>query len=80
MRTRVEVHTEPAPPAPAEPPVSEVEQAQTQSKLERRVEEAEKLGEVGRLMGLSPTQHLPQMAVQAGPSMLGGEKPVRRKP
>ena len=38
----------PGTPAPVDPPVPETEQAPTESELERRVEEAEKLGEMGR--------------------------------
>ena len=79
VQTRVEVHIEPAPPVLADPPVPEVEWSPTQSNLERRVEEAEKLGKVGRLSELSPTHQLAQMAGEAGPSMLGGEEPARRK-
>ena len=63
----------------ADPPVPEVEQAPTQSELERRVEEAEKLGEVGRLPELLPTQKLAQMAAEARPSTLDREEPARRK-
>ena len=67
------------PPMPEDPQVSEVEKAPTQSKLERRVVEAERLGEVERLPESSPTKQLAQMAAEAGPSMSGGEQPARRK-
>ena len=46
---------------------------------ERWVEEAKQLEDVGRLLSLLPTQQLAQMAVEAGPSDLGREEPVRRK-
>ena len=49
IKTRAEVHSEEEPPVLVDPPVPEVETATTQSELERRAEEAEKLGEVGRL-------------------------------
>ena len=55
VRTRVEVYSEQGPPAPADPPVLEVETPLTQSELERRVEETEELGEVGRSPESLPT-------------------------
>ena len=51
----------------------------TLSELEKRAEEAKRLGEVGRSPESSPTQQLAQMAAEAGPSMSGGEEPARRK-
>ena len=79
VRTKVVLHSEQEPPAPVDPPVAEVETPPTQNELEKRIEEAEKLGEVGRSLELLPTQQLAKMAVEAGPSMLGGEELVRRK-
>ena len=70
---------------PVGPPVPEREtlQAQselpTQSELEKRVEEAERLGEVGRSPGSLPTKQLSQMAAEARPSTLCGEESARRK-
>ena len=57
MMTWAQVHAEAQePPALADPPAPEVTpEVPTQSKLERFVEEAEKLGEVGRLLGSLPT-------------------------
>ena len=52
---------------------------QTMEEAERWVEEARQLEEVGQsLSSLSPTQHLAQMAAEAGPSVLG-EEPAKRK-
>ena len=51
VKTKAWVHAGLEPPMPVDPPVLEVEKALTQSELERRVAEAERLGEVGR----SPT-------------------------
>ena len=80
MKPQAQVHAEAQePPALVDIPVPELEQTPTQSKLERRVKEAEKLGEVGRLLELSPTQQLAQMAAEAGPSISGGEETARRK-
>ena len=45
----------------------------------RRVVEAEWLEEVGRSPQSLPTQQLAQMATEAGPSMLGGEEPARKR-
>ena len=66
-------------PAPAEPPVPDVEAPQTLVERDRRRAEAEKLEEVGRLPESSPTQQLAQMATEARPSLLGWEKLARRK-
>ena len=66
VRTRAEVYTE------QEPPVPEVEAPPTSSEMEKRVEEAEKLGEVGRSL-------VAQMVVEARPSMSGGEELAWRK-
>ena len=81
MKTQPQVHEEDQElPAPADPPAPEVApEVPTQSKLERRVQEAEKLGEVGRSLGWLQTQKLAQMAAETGPSMSGREEPVRRK-
>ena len=65
-----EVYTMPAPDEEA-PPMS--------GEIERRKVEAGKLEEVGRLLESSSSQQLAQMAVEAGPSTLGGEEPARRK-
>ena len=46
---------------------------------EKQVEEARRLEDVGRPLSSLPTQQLAQMAVEAGPSALGKEEPVRRK-
>ena len=43
------------------------------------VEEARRLEDVGRSPSSLPTQQLAQMAMEAGPSALGWEEPVRRK-
>ena len=66
-------------PSTSRPPAPEVEPGPTQSELERTVEEAEKLGEVGSLPESSPTWQLAQMAVEARPSMSGREELARRK-
>ena len=66
-------------PALAEPPVPTEEAPPTLGEVERRKIEARKLEEVGRLLELSPTQQLAQMATEAGPSMLGGKEPARKK-
>ena len=46
VRTRVDVHAELEPPALVDPPVPEVETPPTWSKMEKRIAEVEKLGEV----------------------------------
>ena len=79
VKTRARVHAELEPPVLVDPPVPEVEKAPTQSELERRVAEAERLGEVGRLPESSPTQQLAPMAAEARPYTSGGEEPARRK-
>ena len=81
VQTRVEMNGETQePPALVDPPVPGVEQeAPTQSELERGVKEAVMLGEVGMSPELSLTWKLAQMAVEARPSMSGGEEPARRK-
>ena len=56
--------------------MQEVETPPTQSELEKRTEEAEKLGEVVRPLESLPTQQLAQTAAKAGSSMLGGEEPA----
>ena len=55
VRTRAEVHSEQEPPALADSPVPEVETHPTQSELETRIEEAEKVAEVGRSPETLPT-------------------------
>ena len=80
VRIWAEVYVEPMdPPAPAEPPVPDVEAPPILGETERRRAEAGKLEEVGRLLESSPTKQLDHMAAGAGPSMLGGEEPARRK-
>ena len=44
-----------------------------------RIAEADQLEGVGRSPSSSPTQQLAHMAAEAGPSVLGREKPARRK-
>ena len=79
-KTQAQVHAEAQePPVLVDPPVPGYQEAPTQSELDRMVEETEKLGEVGRSLESSSTQQLAQMAVEARPSMLGGEEPARRK-
>ena len=75
VRTKVEQ----GPPVLGDPPVPEVGTPLTQSELERRIEEVEKLGEVGRFMESSLTQQLAQMAAEAGPSTLDREELAKRK-
>ena len=58
----------------ADPPVSEVETSPTQSELEKRIEEVETLGEVGRSPESLQTKQLTQMAAEARPSTSGGEE------
>ena len=56
-----------------------MEEAGQLEEIVKWVEEARWLEEVGRSLSSSPTQQLAQMAVEAGPSIMGGEEPVRRK-
>ena len=77
--TKAEEHTEQEPPVPVDPPVPEVETTPMHSELERRVEEAETLGEMGRLLETLWTWQLAQVTVEARPSMPGGEELARRK-
>ena len=59
VKTQAQVHTEAQElPVPVDPPMPEDQEAPTQSELERRIEEAEKLGEVGRSPELLPTWQL----------------------
>ena len=60
------------PPVLVDSPVPEGETPPSQSELEKTVEEAERLGEVGMLPESSPSQQLAQMVVEARLSMLGG--------
>ena len=55
VRTRVEVHSEQDPQHWQTAPVPEVVTPPTQSELDKRIEEVERLGEVGRLPESSPT-------------------------
>ena len=73
-------------PVPAEPPAptdpgqpTTAEAPPTMGEVERRRIEVRKLEEVGRLLELSPTQQLAQMATEAGLSTLAGEEPARKK-
>ena len=61
----------PPPPAKEAPPQAE--------DIMKWIVEAEQLEGVGRSPSSLLTQQLAQMAVEAGPSTLGGEEPVRRK-
>ena len=77
---RAEMHAQPQePPVLADPPVPEVETPPTQNELEKRIEEVEKLGEVGRSPESLPTQPLSQMTAEAMPSTLGREEVARKK-
>ena len=80
MRVHTEVHAmAQESPALAETPAHKEEAPQTLGEMEKRRAEAEKLEDIGRSLESSPTQQLAQMAVEAGPSMLGGEEPARKK-
>ena len=59
-------------PSTGGPPVSKVEKAPTQSKLERRVAEAEILGEVGRSLGSFANLTVGPDGCRGWPSTLGG--------
>ena len=77
-RERMEAPFSHAPPIPSQSlPRREVEKQMEEA--EKCVEEVRRLENVGRSPSSSPTQQLAQMAVEAGPSMLGQEEPVRRK-
>ena len=65
-------------PARKPSPMREEEKRQMEE-AEKWVEEARRLEDVRRSLSLLPTQQLAQMAVEAGPSMLGVEEPARRK-
>ena len=78
VKTRVELHCRLKPPVLADPPVPEVEPVPTQSEVERRVEEAEKLGEVGVTRVIANLTVGP-IAAEARPSMLSEEELARRK-
>ena len=81
VKTQAKVHAAPVEsPAPAEPPVPDVEAPPTPGEMERRRVDVEKLEEMGRSPESSPTQQLVQMAAEAGPSTSGREELVRRKP
>ena len=69
----------PRTPSTGGPPVPEMEAPPTPKEIEKRMAEAEKLEEVGRLLESSPTQQLAQMAVKAGPSSLGGKELAQSK-
>ena len=79
VKTRIQVHTELAPPALVGPPVPVQETPPSQEELNKRIEEEEWLEQVGRLPESLPTWQLTQMAAEAGPYMLGGEEPDHKK-
>ena len=62
-----------APPTPVKEAPSQVE------KIMRRIVQVGQLKGVGRSPSSLLTQQLAQIAVEAGPSTLGGEEPARRK-
>ena len=67
-------------PSPARKPLPTREEEKKQmEEAGKWVEEARRLEDVGRSPSLLPTQQLAQMAVEAGPSALDKEEPVRRK-
>ena len=61
------------------PPVPVQETPPSQEELNKRMEEAEWLEQVGRSQELLPTQQLAQMAAEAGLSMLDGDEPAQKK-
>ena len=67
------------PPSPIHHPSPAKEASPRREEVEKWVQEARRLEEVGRSPSLLPTQQLAQMAVEAGPSTSGEEEPVRRK-
>ena len=74
VQTWAQVQAQLAPPAPV------LETPPSQEEIMKRVEEVEQLGHAGRSLESSPAQQLAQMAVEAGPSTLGGEEPAHKKP
>ena len=67
-------------PSPAkEPSSTREEKKKWVEEAKKWVEETRRLEDVGRSPSLLPTQHLAQMAVEAGPSMSSQEEPARRK-
>ena len=79
-RERTEAPSQGHHPSPARRalPMREEEKKQMEE-AEKQVEEARRLEDVGRSLSSLPTQQLAQMAVEAGPSALCKEEPVRRK-
>ena len=66
-------------PSPIHHPSPAKEASPRREEVEKWVEEAGQLEEVGRSLSSLPTQQLAQMAAETGPSTLGGEELVRRK-
>ena len=64
---------------PGAPPTPAKEAPVQAEDIMRRITEVEQLEGVGRSPSLLPSQQLAQMAVEAGPSTVGGEEPARRK-
>ena len=65
-------------PSAGRPPSARSGNPPTQSELEKSIEKAEKLGEVGRLPESTLTWQLAQMAMEPRPSTLSGEEPARK--
>ena len=65
--------------SPVHPPSPAPQTPLGVEEIMKRIAEAEWLEEVWRLPQSLPTQQLAQMAVEAGPSMLCGEEPARKK-
>ena len=62
-----------------DPPAPVLETPPSQEEITKRIEEAEQLGQLERSPKSSPIWYLAQMAVEAGPSTLGGEEPACKK-
>ena len=76
--TKVEAR-EKRPSSPVHPPTPAKEAPPQTEDIMRQIAEVEQLKGVGRSPSLLLTQQLAQVAVEAGPSKLGEEEPVRRK-
>ena len=61
------------------PPSSSTQTPPGAEEIMKRIAEVEWLEEVGMLPQSLLTQQFAQMAAEAGPSMLGGKKPARKK-
>ena len=80
MRAEMYAQSQPQrPPTLVDPPAPAQETPPDQDKIRRKVAEVEWFEEAGRLPQLSISQQLAQMATEAGPSMLGGKEPARKK-